>query len=95
MMPRRARCSAVEYAKSSFSWPSLPLFFAAAVLVVAVEDSTANTVRSSEADGVTLQLLTSGGEVAASIITKEVGENRVDDVFFIVAACSLLHAVIL
>jgi hypothetical protein len=89
MMPKKAGCSAVEYAKAPFSWPSLPLFFAVVVFVVAVEDSTANTAGPSEADGVTLRLLTSGGEVSASIITKDVGKNKVDDKFFFVAACSL------
>jgi len=44
---------------------------------------------------VTLRLLTSGGEVLTSIRTKEVGENKLDDIFLAVAAYSLLHAVIL
>ncbi len=55
-----------------------------------MEDSTANTTVSSEADGVILWLLTSGGEVSASI-TKillprhdEVRGNRVPNIFYFV-----------
>jgi hypothetical protein len=89
-----ARRLAVEYADAPFSRPSFPLFFVVAVeaaFLVVLEYSIADTAGAPGADGVTLQMLTSGGGggVSASIMNRmllgqdKMGENRVVNMFYL------------